>query len=223
MGKLYLVATPIGNLEDVSQRALRILQEAHGRLRDTRHTNPAAQHEISAKHLTAYTEFNHKRKVAELIGQLDRGWDVALVSDAGTPALSDPGEQLVRAAIAAGHDVVAVPGPAAAIAALVASGLPTREFTFVGFVEKKSGPRRRLLERLIAEGRTVVVYESPYRVGDFLSDLAAVAPAAPVVVARELTKMHEELVRGTASDLATRFAEKAPKGEVTIVFAPADA
>jgi len=102
----------------------------------------------------------------------------------------------------------------------VASGLPTREFTFVGFVEKKSGPRRRLLERLIAEGRTVVLYESPYRVGDLLADLAAVAPAAPVVVARELTKMHEELVRGTAAELAARFAEKAPKGEVTVVFAP---
>src|SRR6185503_2404315 len=177
VGKLYLVATPIGNLEDVSQRALRILQEAHMvACEDTRHTQVLLRkHEIRAKHLTAYTEFNHKRQVAVLVGQLDRGWDVALVSDAGTPALSDPGEQLVRAAIAAGHEVVAIPGPAAAIAALVASGLPTREFTFVGFVEKKSGPRRRLLERLIAEGRTVVLYESPYRVGDLLADLAAVA------------------------------------------------
>jgi 16S rRNA (cytidine1402-2'-O)-methyltransferase len=171
VGRLYLVATPIGNLEDVSQRALRILQEAHMvACEDTRHTQILLRkHDIRAKHLTAYTEFNHKRKVAELVGQMDRGWDVALVSDAGTPALSDPGEQLVRAAIGAGHEVVAIPGPAAAIAALVASGLPTREFTFVGFVEKKSGPRRRLLEKLIAEGRTVVVYESPYRVPDFLS------------------------------------------------------
>jgi 16S rRNA (cytidine1402-2'-O)-methyltransferase len=222
VGKLYLVATPIGNLEDVSQRALRILQEAHMvACEDTRHTQILLRkHEIRAKHLTPYTEFNHKRKVAELVGQLDRGWDVALVSDAGTPALSDPGEQLVRAAIAAGHEVVAVPGPAAAIAALVASGLPTREFTFVGFVEKKSGPRRRLLERLIAEGRTTVLYESPYRVADLLADLAAVAPTAHVVVARELTKIHEELVRGTAAELAERFAAKAPKGEVTVVFAP---
>jgi 16S rRNA (cytidine1402-2'-O)-methyltransferase len=222
MGKLYLVATPIGNLEDVSQRALRILQEAHMvACEDTRHTQILLRkHDIRAKHLTSYTEFNHKRQVAVLVGQLDRGWDVALVSDAGTPALSDPGEQLVRAAIAAGHDVVAIPGPAAAIAALVASGLPTREYTFVGFVEKKSGPRRRLLEQLIAEGRTVVVYESPYRVADFLADLAAVAPTSSVVVARELTKIHEELVRGTAAELAARFAEKAPKGEVTIVFAP---
>jgi 16S rRNA (cytidine1402-2'-O)-methyltransferase len=222
VGKLYLVATPIGNLEDVSQRALRILQEAHMvACEDTRHTQILLRkHDIRAKHLTAYTEFNHKRQVAVLVGQLDRGWDVALVSDAGTPALSDPGEQLVRAAIEAGHEVVAIPGPAAAIAALVASGLPTREFTFVGFVEKKSGPRRRLLERLVAEGRTVVLYESPYRVADLLADLAAVAPTAPVVVARELTKLHEELVRGTASELAARFAEKAPKGEVTVVFAP---
>ena len=222
MGKLYLVATPIGNLEDVSQRALHILQEAHMvACEDTRHTQILLRkHEIRAKHLTAYTEFNHKRQVAVLVGQLDRGWDVALVTDAGTPALSDPGEQLVRAAVAAGHEVVPIPGPAAAIAALVASGLPTREFTFVGFVEKKSGPRRRLLERLLAEGRTVVLYESPYRVGDLLADLAAVGPTSSVVVARELTKVHEEFVRGTAAELAARFAEKPPKGEVTVVFAP---
>jgi len=222
VGKLYLVATPIGNLEDVSQRALRILQEAHMvACEDTRHTQILLRkHDIRAKHLTAYTEFNHKRQVAVLVGQLDRGWDVALVSDAGTPALSDPGEQLVRAAIAAGHEVIAIPGPAAAIAALVASGLPTREFTFIGFIEKKSGPRRRMLERLPGEGRTVVLYESPYRVADLLADLAAVAPTTQVVVARELTKIHEELVRGTASELAARYADKPPKGEVTVVFAP---
>ena len=220
MGKLYLVATPIGNLEDVSQRALRILQEVHMvACEDTRHTQILLRrHNIEAKHLTSYTEFNHRRKAVELVGQLDRGWDVALVSDAGTPALSDPGEQLVRAAIDAGHEVVPIPGPAAAIAALVASGLPTREFTFVGFVEKKSGPRRRMLERLLAEGRTIVLYESPYRLGDLLADLASLAPDSRVVVARELTKLHEELVRGTAAELAARFAEKAPKGEVTVVI-----
>jgi 16S rRNA (cytidine1402-2'-O)-methyltransferase len=223
VGKLYLVATPIGNLEDVSARALRILQEAHMvACEDTRHTQILLRrYEIRAKHLTAYTEFNHKRKVAELVGQLDRGWDVALVSDAGTPGLSDPGEQLVRAAIDAGHEVVPIPGPAAAIAALVASGLPTREFTFVGFVEKKSGPRRRLLERLRAEGRTFVIYESPYRVADLLADLAAVAPDAKVVVARELSKMHEEFVRGSAVELAERFAKTPAKGEVTVVVGPA--
>lgn len=220
MGKLYLVATPIGNLEDASHRALRVLQEVHMvACEDTRHTQLLLRrYEIVAKHLTSYNEFNHRRKVAELIGQLDRGWDVALVSDAGTPALSDPGEQLVRAAIAAGHEIVPIPGPTAAIAALVASGLPTREFTFVGFVEKKSGARRRTLERLLAEGRTIVLYESPYRVGDLLADLAAIAPDARVVVARELTKLHEELVRGTAVELAPRYAEKAPKGEVTVVI-----
>jgi 16S rRNA (cytidine1402-2'-O)-methyltransferase len=223
MGKLYLVATPIGNLEDVSPRALRILQEVHMvACEDTRHTQVLLRrYDIRAKHLTSYTEFNHKRKVAELVGQLSRGWDVALVTDAGTPGLSDPGEQLVRAAIEAGHDVVPIPGPAAAIAALVASGLPTREFTFVGFVEKKSGPRRRLLERLIGEGRTIVMYESPYRVADLLADLAAVAPNARVVVARELTKMHEELKRGTASELAAHYAERPVKGEVTLVVSPA--
>jgi 16S rRNA (cytidine1402-2'-O)-methyltransferase len=220
MGKLYLVATPIGNLEDVSHRALRILQEVHMvACEDTRHTQILLRrYGIEAKHLTSYTDFNHRRKAVELVGQLDRGWDVALVSDAGTPALSDPGEQLVRAAIDAGHEIVPIPGPTAAIAALVASGLPTREFTFVGFVEKKSGPRRRMLERLLAEGRTIVLYESPYRLADLLTDLASIAPGSRVVVAREITKLHEELVRGTASELATRFAEKPPKGEVTVVI-----
>ena len=221
MGTLYLVATPIGNLEDVSHRALRVLREAHMvACEDTRHTQILLRrHEIRAKHLTSYNEFNHKRKVGELIGQLDRGWDVALVSDAGTPALSDPGEALVAAAIAAGHIVVPVPGPNAAIAALVASGLPTRAFTFVGFVPKKSGERRRLFEELLASGRTTVLYESPYRTADALADLAAVAPDARVAIARELTKAHEEIVRGSATELAARYAAKAPKGEVTIVFA----
>src|SRR5207247_4133657 len=167
-------------------------------------------------------QFNHRRKAAELVGQLERGWDVALVTDAGTPALSDPGEQLVAAAIAAGHDVVPVPGPAAAIAALVASGLPTREFTFVGFPEKKSGARRKELAKLIAEKRTIVLYESPFRLGDLLADLAAVSPDARVAVARELTKMHEEIVRGTASALAAHYASERPKGEITVVVAPAN-
>jgi len=222
VGKLYLVATPIGNLDDVSKRALQVLQDVHMvACEDTRHTQILLRrYEIRAKHLTSYTEFNHRRKAVELVGQLGRGWDVALVTDAGTPGLSDPGEQLVRAAIDAGHEVVPIPGPAAAIAALVASGLPTREFTFVGFVEKKSGPRRRMLERLLGEGRTVVIYESPYRVVDLLADLAAVAPAARVVVARELTKLHEELVRGTAAELAERFGKTPTKGEVTVVIAP---
>lgn len=222
MGKLYLVATPIGNLEDVSPRALRVLQEVHMvACEDTRTTQVLLKrHGVRAKHLTSYTEFNHERKAKELVGQLDRGWDVALVSDAGTPALSDPGERLVAAALAAGHEVVPIPGPAAAIAALVASGLPTREFTFVGFVPRRSGERRRLFAQLLAARRSVVLYESPYRVADTLADLAAVAADTRVVVARELTKVHEEFVRGSAAELAARYAGERPKGEVTIVFAP---
>jgi 16S rRNA (cytidine1402-2'-O)-methyltransferase len=224
VGTLYLVATPIGNLEDVSPRALKVLQEVHMvACEDTRHTQILLRrHEIRAKHLTSYTEFNHKRQVGVLVGQLDRGWDVALVSDAGTPALSDPGEALVAAAVAAGHTVTPIPGPNAAIAALVASGLPTRAFTFLGFLSKKSGARQKTLATLLAEGRTIVVYESPYRTGDLLEDLAAIAPDARVVVARELTKVHEEFVRGTARDLAARYASLRPKGEVTVVIAPAD-
>jgi len=225
MGTLYLVATPIGNLEDVSARALRVLQEVHLlACEDTRHTQILLRrHEIRAQHLTAYTEFNHRRQVGVLVGQLDRGRDVALVSDAGTPALSDPGEALVVAAIAAGHTVTPIPGPNAAIAALVASGLPTRSFTFLGFVSKKSGQRRKVLAPLLAEGRTIVIYESPYRTGDLLEDLAALAPDARVVVARELTKIHETFVRGTAAELAARYASERPKGEVTVVIAPAGA
>ena len=224
MGTLYLVATPIGNLEDVSPRALRVLQEVHMvACEDTRHTQILLRrHDIRAKHLTSYTEFNHKRQVGVLVGQLDRGWDVALVSDAGTPALSDPGEALVAAAIAAGHTVTSIPGPNAANAALVASGLPTRAFTFLGFLPKKSGARQRLVAGLLAEGRTIVAYESPYRIGDLLADVAAVAADARVVVARELTKVHEELVRGTATELAARYASERAKGEITVVIAPAE-
>ena len=222
MGKLYLVATPIGNLEDVSPRALRILQEAHMvACEDTRHTQILLRkYDIRAKHLTSYNEFNHRQKVGELVRMLDRAWDVALVSDAGTPALSDPGEALVRAALDAGHDVVPIPGPAAAVAALVASGLPTREFTFVGFVPKKTGARQALLRELIDAGRTAVIYESPYRVGDLLADLAAVSSDARVALARELTKVHEEIARGTAAELAARYASARPKGEITVVIAP---
>ena len=223
MGILYLVATPIGNLEDISPRALRVLQEVHMvACEDTRHTQILLRrHEIQAKHLTSYTEFNHKRQVGVLVGQLDRGWDVALVSDAGTPALSDPGEALVAAAVAAGHTVTPIPGANAAISALVASGLPTRAFTFLGFLSKKTKRRRETLAALLAEGRTIVVYESPYRTGDLLEDLAALAPDARVVVARELTKIHETFVRGTATELAARYASERPKGEVTVVIAPA--
>ena len=189
---------------------------------DTRHTQILLRkHEIRAKHLTSYNEFNHKRQVGVLVGQLDRGWDVALVSDAGTPALSDPGEALVAAAVAAGHTVTPIPGANAAISALVASGLPTREFTFLGFLSKKTGQRQRALAGLLAEGRTIVIYESPYRTGDMLADLAAIAPDARVVVARELTKIHETFVRGTAVELAARYASERPKGEVTVVIAPA--
>ena len=222
MGKLYLVATPIGNLDDVSPRALRVLEDVHMvACEDTRHTQILLRrHGIHAKHLTSYNEFNHRKKVAELVGQLDRAWDVALVSDAGTPALSDPGEALVAAAVAAGHDIVSIPGPAAAVSALVASGLPTREFTFVGFVPKKTGARQRLLRELLASGRTAVLYESPHRIGDLLADLAAVEPRARVAVARELTKVHEEIVRGEAAALAARYASARPKGEITVVIAP---
>ena len=222
-GRLVVCPTPIGNLEDVTLRVLSALREADVvACEDTRRTRTLlARYGVSAP-LVSYHEHNEQRRSAELVSRMQAGETVALVSDAGTPALSDPGEALVAAAIAAGHTVTPIPGPNAAIAALVASGLPTRAFTFLGFVPKKTGQRQRLLAGLIAEGRTIVVYESPYRTGDLLADVAALAPDARVVVARELTKVHETFVRGTAQDLAARYAAERPKGEVTVVIAPAD-
>ncbi len=221
MGRLYLVATPIGNLEDISARALRVLREAALiAAEDTRHTRRLLTHFDLHTPLTSYYEHNKLTKLDAILAALADG-DVALVSDAGTPALSDPGYELVRAALAAGFAVVPVPGPSALLAALVASGLPTDAFVYLGFLPRKDAERQRLLEGVRAEPRTLVAYEAPHRLLATLAALAAVLGDRPMAVARELTKLHEEIFRGTVSAAHAHFAAKEILGEITLVIAGA--
>ena len=218
MGTLYLVATPIGNLEDITLRALRVLREASLiAAEDTRHTRKLLAHFDLHTPLTSYFEHNKISKLDQILEALNAG-DVALVSDAGTPGLSDPGYELVRAALAVGHAVVPIPGPAALVAALVASGLPTDAFLYLGFLPRKDSERRDLLTSVADEPRTLVAYEAPHRLNDALADIEAVLGDRPVAVARELTKLHEEIFRGPASAARAHFGEKEVLGEITLVI-----
>jgi 16S rRNA (cytidine1402-2'-O)-methyltransferase len=223
LGTLHLVSTPIGNLEDVTLRALRVLREAELVLaEDTRHTRVLLdRHGIRAEPVSLHGH-NEQRKSELALAVLARGADVALVSDAGTPLVSDPGERLVRAAIAAGHAVCAVPGPSAVLAALVASGLASGRFSFVGFPPRKAGERRALFASLRDRAEALVLFESPRRLGATLRELSDALGARRACVARELTKLHEELARGTLEELAARFAAGA-RGEVTLVVEGAPA
>lgn len=223
MGTLHLVATPIGNLEDVTLRALRVLREADRiYAEDTRRTRVLLdRHAIGARPRSLH-EHNEQTRIAEVLTALGEGQRVALVSDAGTPLVSDPGARLVAAAIEAGHVVVPVPGASAPLAALVASGLPSTHFSFFGFLPRKAGERDRLLVRLRDRAETFVFFESPQRLAATLRALAAVLGDRRASVARELTKVHEEHARGTLLALAERFAD-GTRGEVTIVVAGADA
>ncbi len=222
-GTLYLVATPIGNLEDITQRALRVLRDAELVVaEDTRHTGLLLHHYGIRKSLLSHFRFNEARRTEEIIRRLGQGAVVALVTDAGTPGVSDPGSRVVRAAIDAGFRVESVPGPCALIVALTASGLPTDEFHFVGFLPHKSGARRRELERLADVPGTLVLYESPHRLGRLLGELAELVPNRIVVVARELTKRFEEYISGTAAELHQRFPERHWRGECVVLLAPAD-
>ena len=218
MGTLFVVATPIGNLDDISARALRTLAEA-GLIaaEDTRRTKQLLTHFGLATPLTSYFEHNKLAKLDTILAALDNG-SVALVSDAGTPNLSDPGYELVRAALAAGHTVTPIPGPSALLAALVASGLPSDAFVYLGFLPRKAGERRRLLEGLAREPRTLVAYEAPHRLLEALADVEAVLGDRPVAVARELTKLHEEIVRAPASQARRHFEQKEILGEITLVI-----
>src|SRR5882724_4107862 len=199
---LYLVATPIGNLEDITLRALRTLKECDVvAAEDTRRTGQLLSHFGISRPLLSYYQFNEARRSEEIIERLGRGQKVALVTDAGSPAISDPGEWVVRAALAAGFRVEPVPGPCALVAALTASGLPAAEFHFIGFLPHKSGQRRKKLEALKSFSGTLVLYESPFRIGKLLAELNEVVPGRPVVLARELTKKFEEFLRGTAAEL----------------------
>ena len=217
MGTLTVVATPIGNLDDTSPRALAALRDAALVLaEDTRRTRVLLdRHGIAARPVSLHAH-NEAARTAQALAALADGRAVALVSDAGTPLVSDPGERLVAQAIAAGHRVVPVPGPSALLAALVASGLPANAFTFVGFLPRRAGERARRIAELVPRPETLVLYESPRRLGARLAELAAALGPRRACVARELTKLHEEIARGTLAELADRFAEGA-RGEVTVV------
>jgi 16S rRNA (cytidine1402-2'-O)-methyltransferase len=221
-GTLYLVATPIGNLEDITLRALRVLRECDVvAAEDTRRTGQLLQHFEIRKPLLSYFRFNEARRSEEIIGRLQRGEKVALVTDAGTPGISDPGQRVVTAAVAAGLRVEAVPGPCALVAALTASGLPTDEFHFVGFLPHKPGQRRKELSRLAEVAGTVVLYESPFRVTRLLEELVAILPDRPVVLARELTKRFEEVLRGRPANLLAEAQRRTLRGEFVILIGPA--
>ncbi len=224
-GCLFIVATPIGNLEDISARALRTLREADRiACEDTRHTRKLLDHYGIDRPMVSFHEHNEKDRTAELIERIRGGEQIALVSDAGTPLISDPGYRIVEAATREGIQVVTIPGPSAVIAALAASGLTTDSFYFGGFLPVKQGQRRRALETLGELDCVLIWYEAPHRLVEALEDVAYVLPEREVVVARELTKMHEEFARGTAADLAADFRGRtAVKGEITLLIGkPAD-
>ena len=223
MGALHVVATPIGNLEDVTLRALRVLGEAALLLaEDTRRTRTLLErHGIEARPVSLHAH-NEAQRSALALEVLGRGQDVALVSDAGTPLVSDPGERLVAAALEAGHAVVPVPGASALLAALVGSGLPAARFHFAGFPPRRAGERDKLFAALAARPETLLFFESPRRLADTLAALAGALGPRRACVARELSKLHEEFVRGTLPELAERFADGA-RGEVTLVVAGAPA
>jgi len=218
-GTLFVVATPIGNLEDLTFRAVRALREA-GLIaaEDTRRTATLlARHDIRTP-TTSFHEHNERQKIPMLLDKLGTGQQIALVSDAGTPGVSDPGFRLVRAAVEAGIAIEVVPGPSAVIAALVASGFPTSSFTFLGFPPVRGQDRRAWMTALAREPRTCVFFEAPHRIRATLEALQPQLGERQIAIARELTKIHEEVVRGTASQLLGRLTN--PRGEITVVVAP---
>lgn len=217
-GTLYIVATPIGNLEDITLRALRILKEVDLiAAEDTRHTKKLLTHYGIQKHLTSYHEYNEKTKSSQLIHRLKEGCRVALVSDAGTPLLSDPGFRLVQEAIRAEVQVIPVPGPSALTAVLSASGLATDHFAFDGFLPAKKAARRKYLTGLREEERTLVFYEAPHRVQESLRDILEILGDREIVLGREVTKLHEEFLRGSVSQLISATEPREWRGEITVV------
>jgi len=220
-GTLYLVATPIGNLEDITLRALRVLRECDVvAAEDTRRTGQLLKHFGISKPLLSYFQFNEAKRSEEIIERLRRGEKVALVTDAGSPGISDPGERVVKATVAAGLRVESVPGPCALVAALTASGLPTDEFHFIGFLPHKSGQRRNKLESLKTFAGTLVLYESPFRIEKLLGELNEVFPERQVVLARELTKKFEEFLRGKPVELLETARRRSLKGEFVVMVSP---
>jgi 16S rRNA (cytidine1402-2'-O)-methyltransferase len=219
MGTLYLVATPIGNLEDITARALSILRQVQLiAAEDTRHTGRLLSHYDIHTPLTSYHEHNKLIKLERVLSTLQAG-DVALVSDAGTPGLNDPGYELVRATLDAGYTVSPIPGPSAPISALVASGLPTDSFLYLGYLPRKSAERRNLLDQVASLPYTLVFLETPHRLVAALQDIREVLGDREMSVAREISKLHEEFFRGKVSQAQTHFQAQAPRGEITLVVA----
>jgi len=219
-GTLFIIGTPIGNLEDASPRSRRILASVDIlAAEDTRTARKLLGHfGISPPSIVSYFEGNEAARTSTLLEELAQGKSIGLVSEAGMPSVSDPGQRLVAAAAEAGHTIVPILGPSAVLGALVGSGLPSQHFSFLGFLPREKGPRRMALGRLRERNETLVFYESPERTGACLSDMAeAFGDERKVVLARELTKMYEEFVHGTCASLAERFASKAPRGECTLV------
>jgi 16S rRNA (cytidine1402-2'-O)-methyltransferase len=219
-GTLYLIATPIGNLEDITHRAVRLLGQVDViACEDTRHTKKLLNHYGINTRTISYHEHNERERSMELIERLKSGADVAVVSDAGTPGISDPGFRLARIAIDSGVQVVPVPGASALISALVASGLPTDEFFFGGFLPARSGARRARLAELRSLPATLIFYEGPHRIAATLKDALEILGERQAVVARELTKMHEEIARGSLSELTSRFSSpESARGEMVLII-----
>lgn len=222
-GCLFVVATPIGNLEDITLRALRVLKEADlVACEDTRQTLKLLTHFGISKRLVSYHEHNEMTRAPELVIELEEGAQVALVSDAGMPAISDPGYRLIRLCLHHGIKIVPVPGPSAFVAALAVSGMPIEEFVFVGFPPSRPAARRKALRALAEEPRPVVFYEAPHRLIQTLEDILEVFGNRPAVIAREVTKIHEEFLRGYVEELLAAARKKPPRGEMTLLIGPPD-
>jgi 16S rRNA (cytidine1402-2'-O)-methyltransferase len=223
-GCLYLVATPIGNLEDITLRALRILREADLiACEDTRHTHKLLEHYGIRKRTVSYHEHNEQKRAEELAALLEGGAQVALVSDAGMPGISDPGARIVALCVERGIPVVPIPGASAAVVALAASGLPAEAFSFRGFLPSRAGERRAALAGVAALGKgagTLIFYEAPHRLLETLAAMREVLGNRRAAVARELTKVHEEFLIGTLDELLSLFGERPPRGEITLLLAP---
>jgi len=223
-GVLYIVATPIGNLEDITLRALRVMREEVSAIacEDTRQTQKLLEHFQIRKPMLSYHEHNEAARAIEIVERLANGESVAIVTDAGTPLISDPGYRAVTAAIEAGFQVVPLPGASAALTALAASGLAVDEFRFIGFLPPKTHARKQVFERLSEETATVIAYESPHRILESLTDLQEMLGDRHVVLGRELTKLHEEFLRGTAVEIRAKLAARdSVKGEITLVISRA--
>lgn len=222
---LYLVATPIGNLEDITVRALRVLRDEVDRIacEDTRHSRKLLDHYNIDKPLISYHDHNERERGDELLDRLRNGERIALISDAGTPLISDPGYRLAAAAAAEGIPVIPIPGPSALLTALCASGLPTDAFVFGGFLPPKQGQRRKALENWAESPATLVFYEAPHRILDALDDIDFTLGDRPVVLARELTKMHEEFLRGTAKTVKAQLKPANTRGEMVLLIGRGEA